>query len=105
MAKKLKDELQVTQNKRTRFCLKLKCKGSISNEHFQKLNWILSKSKVQTMYPLYSNRPAYVNEVFRSAETIRINTRNITIPFEKPVHDKTACLTSGLLFGIKFQKF
>ena len=51
-----------------------------------------------------------MNEVFRQAETIRINTRNSliklsTILFEKPVPNETACLTADLLFGTEFQKF
>ena len=38
--KKLKDKLQVTQNKCIRFCLKLQYKEHISNEHLQKMNWL-----------------------------------------------------------------
>ena len=40
LTKILKDKLQVTQNKCIRFCLKLKCRKHISNEHLQKLNWL-----------------------------------------------------------------
>ena len=39
-SKKLKDKLQVTQNKCIRFCLKLQSREHISNEHFHKLNWL-----------------------------------------------------------------
>ena len=38
--KKLKDKLHVTWNKCTRFCLKLKCREHISNEGFERLNWL-----------------------------------------------------------------
>ena len=38
LSKKLKDKLQVTQNKCIRFCLKLQSREHISNEHFPKLN-------------------------------------------------------------------
>ena len=40
LPKKLKDKLQVTQNKCIRFCLKLQSREHISNEHFHKLNWL-----------------------------------------------------------------
>ena len=48
----------------------------------------------------------YMNEVFRPAENISINTRNsLAILSEKPVPDKTACLILDLLFGREFLKF
>ena len=50
--KKPKDKLQVIQNKRIIFCLKLQCKEHTSNGHFQKLD--TNKSKVQTMCHLYN---------------------------------------------------
>ena len=40
LSKKLKDKLQVTQNKCIRFCLKLKSREHISNENFHKMNWL-----------------------------------------------------------------
>ena len=40
LTKRLKDNLQATQNKSIRFCLKLQYREHISNEHFQKLNWL-----------------------------------------------------------------
>ena len=36
LIKKQKDKLQITQNKCTRFYLKLNCREHISNEHFKK---------------------------------------------------------------------
>ena len=45
LTKKLKDKLQVTQNKCIRFCLKLKCRKHASNGHFQKLNWLRINQK------------------------------------------------------------
>ena len=38
--KQLKDKLKVIQNECIRFYLKLQCRKYISNEHFQKLNWL-----------------------------------------------------------------
>ena len=40
LSKKLKDKLQVTQNKCIRFCLELQSRKHISNEHFHNLNWL-----------------------------------------------------------------
>ena len=82
LTKKLKDELQVKQNKCSRFCLKLKCKGHISNEHFEKLNWVpvnqrFKQCVTSTVFKFVQNKfPSYMNEDFRPAETTRINTRN-----------------------------
>ena len=48
-----------------------------------------------------------MNEVFRPAENLRINTRNSFLElnhFEKPVLDKRICLILDLLFGTEFQK-
>ena len=47
LTKKLKDKLQITQNKCIRFCLKLQCREHTSNEHFQKLNWLPINHRIQ----------------------------------------------------------
>ena len=90
LSKKLTDKLHVTQNKCIRFCLKLQSREHILNEHFHKC-------------------PAFINEVFRSPENMRINTRNsflkLTILFEKPVLDKRISLILDLPFRTEFQKF
>ena len=82
LTKKLKDKLQVTKSKWIRFFLKLQCRKNISNEHFQKLNWppINQRFKecvTSTVFKFVQNKcPAYMNEVFRSTENIRKNTKN-----------------------------
>ena len=54
--KTLKDKLKVTQNKCIRFCLKLQCREHISNEHFQKLNWLPINQRSNNVSSLqYSN--------------------------------------------------
>ena len=86
--KKLKDKLQVTQN--IRFCLKLQCREHISNEHFQKLNWLpinqrLKQCVTSAVLKFVQNKcPAYMSEVFRSAENITINTRNSYLKLSRP---------------------
>ena len=90
LSKKLTDTLHATQNKCIRFCLKLQSKEHILNEHFHKC-------------------PAFINEVFRSAENMRINSRNsflkLTILFEKPGLEKRICLILDLLFRTEFKTF
>ena len=113
--KKLKDKLQVTQNKCIRFCLKLQCREHISNKLFQKLNWLPINQRFKqcvssTIFKFAQNKyQAYMNEVFRSNENIRINTRicylKLSYPFRKTGTSKTACTILDLLFGAEFQKF
>ena len=56
LTKKLKGKLQVIQNKCIGFCLKLKCRQHITNEHFEKLNWPPINQSLNNMPPLqYSN--------------------------------------------------
>ena len=95
LSKKLKDKLQVTQNKCIRFCLKLQSREHISNEHFHKLNWLPINQRFQqcvtsTVFKFVQNKcPAYMNEVFRPAENMRINTKNsfrkLNHPFRKTI--------------------
>ena len=99
LTKKLKDKLQVTQNKCIRFCFKLQCREHISNEHFQKLFWLpinqrFKQRVTSTVFKFVLNKcPAYMNEVFRPAENIRINTRNsylkLSHPFRKTRQNRT----------------
>ena len=90
LIKKLKDKLQVTQNKCIRFCLKLQCREHISNEHFQKLNWLPTNQRfkqcvISTVFKFVQSKwPTYMNEVFRPAENIRINTRNSYLKLSHP---------------------
>ena len=66
LTKKLKDKLQVAQNKCIKFCLKLQCREHISNEHFHKLNWLpINQSFKQcvpsTVFTFVQNKcPAYM---------------------------------------------
>ena len=82
LPKKVKDKLQVTQNKRIRFCLKLQSREHISNEHFHKQNWLPINQRFQqcvtsTVFKYVWNKcPAYMKEVFRLGENIGINTKN-----------------------------
>ena len=65
-----------------RFCLKLQSRENISNEHFNKLNWLPINQRFQqcvtsAVFKFIQNKcPAYMNKVFRRAENMRINTIN-----------------------------
>ena len=96
LTKKLKDKLQVTQNKCTRFCLKLQCR-----EHISKLNWLQINQRFKqcvtsTVFKFVQNKcPAYMNEVFRPAANVRINTRSSYLKFNHPFR-KTSIGQNGL---------
>ena len=89
-SKKLKDKLQVIQNKCIRFYLKLHSREHISNKSFHKLNWLPINQRFQqcvtsTVFKFVQNKcPAYMNEVFRPAENMRINTRNSFLKLNHP---------------------
>ena len=51
LTKKLKDKLQVTQNKCIRISLKLQCREHLSNEHFKKLNLVIKQIFLHLFYP------------------------------------------------------
>ena len=121
MSKKLKDKLQVTQNKCIRFRLKLQSREHILNEHFHKLNWLPINQRMKqcvTSAVLRFSRnksPAYKNEVFGPGENMRINTKNsfhtknnflkLNHPFGKSRIGKRICFILDLLLGTEFQKF
>ena len=97
-----KDKLQVTQNKCIKFCFKLKCREHISNEHFERLNWLLTNLRFKqgvatTVFKFVQNKcSAYTNEIFRSTENIRMNTRN---GYLKPYFSKTSTGQNGLFYS------
>ena len=104
LTKKLKDKLQVTQNKCIRFCLKLRCREHISNEHFKELNWLpiyqrFKQCVTSTIFKFVQNKcPAYMNEVSRLAENIRINTRNSYLKLSYPFRE-TSTEQNGLFYN------
>ena len=86
--------VQVTQNKWTRFCLKLNCKEHISRERFKKRNCLTINQRFKqcvssTAFIYVHNKyPAYTIEIFRAAKSVSINARNTSLklnhPFWKP---------------------
>ena len=85
LSKKLKDKLQITQNKCIGFCLKLQSREHISNEPFHTLNWLLLVQTMSRLFKFVQNKcPVYTNEVFRLAENMRINTKNSFLKLNHP---------------------
>ena len=113
LLKKLKDKPRVPQNKCIRFCFKLQSRNiyHISSEHFHKLNWLPINKRFQqcvtsTVFKFVKNKcPAWINEVFRPAENMRINTRNGFLKLNHPFwKTSTGQKDLDLLFGTEFQK-
>ena len=83
--------------------MKLQSKEHISNEHFHKLNWLPINQRFQqcvtsTVFKFVQNKcPAYMNEVFRPAENMRINTRNSFLKLNHPFR-KTSTGQKGLSY-------
>ena len=93
LSKKLKDKLQGAQNTCIRFCLKLQSREHVSNENYHKLNWLPINQMFQqcvtpTVFKFVQNKcPAYMNEAFRPAENMRINTRNSFLRLNHPFRE------------------
>ena len=70
--------------------MKLQCRKHTSNEHFRKLKWLPINQKFEQcvtsiVFKFVQNKClAYMNEVFRPAENIRINTRNSYLKLRHP---------------------
>ena len=94
---------QVTQNKCIKFCLKLQCWEHISNEQLQKLKWLpinqrFKQCVTSTIFKFVQNKClAYMNELFRLAENIKINTRNRYLKFSHPFR-KTSTRQNSLSY-------
>ena len=75
----------------------------MSNEQFQKLNWLQINQRFKqcvtsTVFKFVQNKyPTYMNEVFRPAENIRINTRNSDLKLSHPFR-KTSTRQNGLSY-------
>ena len=91
--KKMKNKIQTTQNKCVRFCLNLDKTAHISQNEFEKLNWLPISNRINqwvlsTTFKFVNNiGPNYLNEVFRwaaeSNRTLRNDHRKLKHPFRK----------------------
>ena len=98
--KKLKNKIQTTQNKWLRFCLNLDKMAHISQNVFEKLNWLPTSDRINqcilsTTFKFFNDiGPNYLNEAFQwaaeSNRTLRNDCRKLKHPFPRT----TACQNS-----------
>ena len=91
--KKMKNKIQTTQKKCVRFCLNLDKMAHISQNEFEKLNWLpisdrINQSLLSTTFKFVKDiGPNYLNEVFQwaaeSNRTLRNGYRKLKHPFRK----------------------
>ena len=80
--KKLKDKLQVLQNKCIRFCLQLGNRDHIGIKEFQTINWLPVNDRfLQQLTPYAfkffdSTCPVYMSEIFDATSKNHMNTRS-----------------------------
>ena len=100
LCKKLKNKIQTTQNKCVRFCLNLDKMAHISQNEFEKLNWLpisdrINQCILSTTFKFVNDMgPNYLNEAFQwaaeSNRTLRNDCRKLKHPFPRT----TACQNS-----------
>ena len=91
--KNLKNKIQTTQNKCVQFCLSLDKMAHISQNEFEKLNWLLISNRINqyilsTTFKFVNDMgPNYLNEVFQwvaeSNRTLRKDYLKLKHPFRK----------------------
>ena len=82
LTQKIKNKIQITQNKWMRYCLQLDKMTHISKNEFQTLNWSPVKDRlnqsINSIVLKYFSRqcPSYLNEIFELACPNNLRTRN-----------------------------
>ena len=98
--KKLKDKLQVLQNKCIRFCLQLGNRDHIGIKEFQTINWLPVNDRCLQQLASHafkffdSTCPVYMSEIFDATDNNHMNTRSsllrLKIPFCKSSKGQTS---------------
>ena len=93
LIQKMKNKIQITQNKCIQYCLQLGNMTHISKNEFETLNWLPVKDRFnQSINSIAFNYftkqcPCYLNEVFELARPNNLRTRNsylkLICPFRK----------------------
>ena len=71
LTQKLKQKLQITQNKCIRFCLQLPSRTRLTFQHHEKINWLPIKERVDQCIlsdvykSLNDNSPVYMKNLFK----------------------------------------
>ena len=96
LCKKLKNKIQTTKNKCVRFCLNLDEMAHISQNEFEKLNWlpisdIINQCILSTTFRFINDMgPNYLNEVFQCAAESNRTLRNDYLKLKHPFGKTTA---------------
>ena len=93
LTQKMKNKIQITQNKCIRYCLQLDKMTHISKNEFETLNWLPVKDRFNQsinsiVFKYFTKQcPSYLNEVFELASPNNLRTRNrylkLICPFRK----------------------
>ena len=88
--KKLKDKLQVLQNKCIRFCLHLGNRDHIGPEEFQAINWLPVNDRFLQLvssnaFKFFNSAcPIYMSELFEATNEYYIDTRSSLLKLKLP---------------------
>ena len=93
LTEKMKNKIQITQNKCIRYCLQLDKMTHISKNEFETLNWLSVKDRLNQsinsiVFKSFTKQcPSYLNKVFELACPNNLKTRNnylkLICPFRK----------------------
>ena len=110
LTQKMKNKIQITQNKCIRYCLQLHKMIHISKNEFKTLNWLPVKDRfnqsINSIVFKYFNKQcsSYLNEVFELACRNNLRTRNsylkLIFPFRKAnTGQNTVSFTAPLMWN------
>ena len=102
--KKLKNKIQTTQNKCVRFCLNLDKMTHISQNEFEKLNWLpisyrINQCVLSTTFKFVNDvGPNYLNELFQWATENNRTLRNDFCKIKAPISQNNCCSKLAFFF-------
>ena len=88
----LKNKLQTVQNACIRFCLGMKRRSHIRLNHFEKINWLPVKNRVDqwitvTAYSFKNNlSPVYMSDIYTLNSSPVVKTRRSVDSFVEPIY-------------------
>ena len=91
LTQKLKQKLQITQNKCIRFCLQLPSRTRLSFQHHKKINWLPIKERLEqsilshVFKSLNDSSPVYMKDLFKTAPQSHISTRQANFRLIQPL--------------------
>ena len=115
LTEKMKNKIQITQNKCIRYCLQLEKMTHIFKNEFETLNWLPVKGRFNQsinsiVFKYFTKQcPSYLNEVFELACPNNLRTRNsylkLICPFRKTNMGQNPLSFIVPQYGIKPQRF